>query len=158
MTHSAFVQAITTMEGTLYRISSSLLAQPCDREDAVQSALEKAWRKQGALRDESKFGGWVVRILINECYNILRWRKREMSMEALPEQPAPPGADSDLYRFFSGLPDKLRLPMVLFYVEGYKIEEISLALRLPSGTVKSRLSRGRGEMKKNDAFKEVQDL
>ncbi len=119
MTHEAFVQAAMTMEGTLYRIASSLLTQLCDREDAVQSALEKAWQKQGALRDESKFGGWLVRILINECYALLRRRRHEIPEETLPEAPAFPNADPDLYRFFSGLPDKSRLPMVLHYVEGY---------------------------------------
>lgn len=158
MTHEAFVEAAITMEGTLYRISSSLLTQLCDREDAVQSALEKAWQKQGALRDESKFGGWMVRILINECYTLLRKRKREIPMETLPETPVPQNGDPDLYRFFSGLPDKLRLPMVLYYVEGYKTEEIAAMLRLPGGTVKSRLSRGRSEMRNDNAFKEVQGL
>ncbi len=158
MTQVAFAQAAMAMEGTLYRVSSSLLTQLCDREDAVQSALEKAWRKQGVLRDESKFGGWIVRILINECYTILRKRKHEIPMDALPEAPAPQSADPDLYRFFSGLPDKLRLPMVLYYVEGYKTEEISIMLRLPGGTVKSRLSRGRDIMRKDETFKEVQGL
>lgn len=158
MTHEAFAQAVMAMEGTLYRVSSSLLTQLCDREDAVQSALEKAWRKQGTLRDESKFGGWMARILINECYTILRRRKRETPMETLPEAAVFQNADPDLYGFFSGLPDRLRLPMVLYYVEGYKTEEISTMLRLPGGTVKSRLSRGRALMKKDDAFKEVQGL
>lgn len=158
MTYEAFTQMIIGMQGTLYRISAGLLPQPCDQEDAVQSALEKALRKKDALRDERNLQGWVVRILINECYALLRKRKRELPLEELPEPAIPQGADKDLYRFFRGLPDKLRLPMVLFYVEGYSMKEIASLLHLPGGTVKSRLSRGRNQMRQDDAFKEVQDL
>lgn len=79
-------------------------------------------------------------------------------MEAVPEMPAPPGANESLYRFFSGLPDKLRLPMVLYYLEGYSVAEIGGMLRLPQGTVKSRLSRGRAKMKQDRAFEEVEGL
>lgn len=158
MTHDEFAQMIIGMQDTLYRISASLLHQPCDQEDAVQSVLEKALCKKAALRDERNLQGWVVRILINECYALLRKRKREFPMEALPEPVIPQGADKDLYRFFRGLPDKLRLPMVLFYVEGYSTKEIASLLHLPGGTVKSRLSRGRDQMRQFDVFKEVQDL
>ncbi len=158
MTQDAFAQMIIGMQDTLYRICASLLHQRCDQEDAVQSALEKALDKKGTLRDERNLQGWVVRILINECYALLRKRKRELPVEKLPEPALPQGADKDLYRFFCGLPEKLRLPMVLFYVEGYSMKEIANLLHLPGGTVKSRLFRGRNQMRQDDAFKEVQDL
>lgn len=158
MTHEEFARRIIAMQGTLYRVSASILFQACDREDAVQSCIERAWRKQSTLRDESRMQAWVTRILINECYAILRRRKRETPVESVPDMPAPPGSDPDLYRFFVDLPAKLRLPMVLFYLEGHNVQEIAVMLRIPAGTVKSRLSRGRTIMKKNELFKEVQDL
>lgn len=158
MTHEEFAQRIVDMQQMLYRVSSSLLPQLCDREDAVQSCIEKAWHRQDALRDETRLQAWVVRILINECYAILRRRKREVPTETLPEAPAPPGADLRLHYFFADLPEKLRLPMVLHYLEGYDICEIANILRVPAGTVKSRLSRGRQEMRRSKAFEEVQDL
>ena len=64
----------------------------------------------------------------------------------------------NLYRFFTGLPEKLRLPMVLRYVEGYSVEEIGGMLRIPQGTVKSRLARGREKMKQDRAFEEVEGI
>lgn len=158
MTHEAFTQALLAMQTTLYRISASLLRQSCDQEDAVQSALEKALRRRSSLRDESKLRGWMARILINECYAVLRAHKRETLVDTPPETPAPAGCDPDLYRFFSGLTEALRLPMVLHYVEGYPLEEVARALRLPIGTVKSRLARGRDKMREDEAFKEVQNL
>lgn len=158
MTHEEFAGRIVAMQGTLYRVSCSMLPQLCDREDAVQSCIEIAWRKQSALRDESRLEAWVLRILVNECHAIIRKRKREIPVEAVPDTPAPPGANVDLYRFFTALPDKLRLPMVLFYLEGRGLQEIADILRLPIGTVKSRLARGREQMRRNKLFEEVQDL
>ena len=82
-----------------------------------------------------------------------------MPVETVPDLPAPPTADPDLYRFFSGLPDKLRLTMVLHYVEGLEVTEIAKLLRLPEGTIKSRLSRGREKMKEDESlWEEVSEL
>ncbi len=158
MTSDDFASRIVALQGTLYRVTCAILREHADREDAVQSAIEKAWRKQGFLREEGKFEGWVVRILINECYAILRRQKRETPVEALPDMPAPPTANPNLYRFFTNLPDKLQLTMVLHYVEGYDVREIARMLRIPAGTVKTRLMRGREKMKQDPIFKEVQDI
>ena len=54
-----------------------------------------------------------------------------------------PGADADVRQALMRLKPELRVPLVLRYIEGYKVEEIAAILRLPAGTVKSRLSRGR---------------
>ncbi len=158
MTSEEFASRIIAQQGTLYRVTCAILREHADREDAVQSAIEKAWRKQVFLREESKFEGWVTRILINECYAILRRQKRETPVEALPDRPAPPEANPDLYRFFTALPDKLRLTMTLHYIEGYEVKEIAKMLRVPAGTIKTRLMRGREKMKQDPFFKEVQDV
>ena len=158
MTNEDFAARIVAMQGTLYRVSCAMLHDHADREDAVQSAIEKAWRKRGLLRDESKLQPWVVRILVNECYQLLRRQKRETPLEAIPDSPAPEHADPNLYRFFTHLPDTLRLTMVLHYVEGYEVKEVARIQRVPVNTVKSRLLRGREKMKENEYIKEVLDV
>ena len=155
MTHEDFASRIIALQGTLYRVTCALLHEHADREDAVQSAIEKAWRKQALLRDDSRMKAWVVRILVNECYAILRRQKWEAPVEELPDRPAPPDADADLYRFFRDLPDTLRLTMVLHYLEGYDVKEIARIQRIPAGTVTSRLMRGREKMSRNEYVKEV---
>ena len=55
--------------------------------------------------------------------------------------------DGDVFRALRELDEKYRSVMVLFYVEGYDVKEISAMLRVPQGTVKSRLSRGREKLK-----------
>ena len=113
MTHDDFAARIIAMQGTLYRVTCTILRNHADREDAVQSAIEKAWRKRDSLKDDNRLTPWMVRILIRECYTILRRQKREMPVETLPDSPAPEGVHLDLYRFFTSLPDTLRLHMFL---------------------------------------------
>ena len=67
---------IVTLTATLYRVSCGLLRSEADREDAVQAAIEKAWVKAHSLRDEGRLKPWLVRILINECYSLLRRKGR----------------------------------------------------------------------------------
>lgn len=135
-----------------------MLPQLCDREDAVQSAILNAWRRLPTLREDERFQPWLIRIMLNECYALLRRRKREIPTDTLPDMPAPETGDPDLYRFFVRLPEKLRMTMVLYYVEGYDVREVAQILRLPQGTIKSRLARGREQMRRDDYFKEVQGL
>ena len=155
MTNEGFAARVIAMQGTLYRVTCTLLRDHADREDAVQSAIEKAWRKRHLLREDTRLQPWLCRILVNECYTILRQQKRLTPVETLPDSPVPQGADPDLYRFFTTLPDTLRLTMVLHYVEGYDVKEVARIQRIPVNTVKSRLLRGREKLKENESVKEV---
>ena len=150
MTKEEFEQRIISMQDTLYRVSATLLRQDCDREDAIQECIFKALRKRETLRDDRYMQSWVIRILINECYSIHRRARWERPMDSLPEPPPMPGPDADpeIFRALFALDEKMRLPMVLYYVEEYPVEKIARILRIPSGTVKSRLARAREKLKK----------
>lgn len=156
MTQAEFARRVVAMQDTLYRVSTTLLPQLCDREDAVQSAIEKALRKREHLRDPDALAPWLTRILINECYALLRRRKHETLMDELPQRQDEADARPDIYQLFTSLEEKYRLPMVLYYVEGYCVKEIGSILRLPQGTVKSRLHRGRLLLRDSLALEEVQ--
>jgi len=145
MTDEAFVQAITAMIRTLYRVCYAQLRSAQDREDAVQEALCRAWEKRSQLRDERYLNTWVIRILINECRNIQRKSRND---EELAEIPVLQDVDKELHDAILNLPEKLRLPLVLHYMEGYRVKEVATILRIPQGTVKTRLAAGRRELKK----------
>ena len=149
MTKEEFEARIIAMQDTLYRVSATLLRQNCDREDAIQECIYRALRKRDSLRDDRFMQSWVIRILINECYAIHRRAKWERPSEKLPEPPpmSGPDADPEVFRALFSLEEKMRLPMVLHYVEGYSVEEIARIMRVPVGTVKSRLARARERIK-----------
>lgn len=111
--------------------------------------IEKAWRKADSLREPNKLKPWLVRILVNECHEVLRRRKREIPTENLPEESAPPPQEQrELRELVMSLPENERLPIVLHYLEGFSTQEIASALRCPKGTILSRMSRGRRQLKR----------
>jgi len=147
MTDNEFTERLTAMRETLYRVCYSQLSAGSDRDDAVQEALLKAWSTRHRLRDERFMQTWVIRILINECHNIQRRRMRETPLDELPERPAPQEADGELHDALFRLDEALRLPVVLHYIEGYRVEEIARMLRLPKGTALWRMSKARKELR-----------
>ena len=132
------------MSQTLYRIAYSILHNNPDCEDAVQDAILKAFTSIRSLRDVSLFKPWFIRILKNECFSLLRKRKRLIPLDALQEATETlSDVDIDLYNALNALNPDMRLTVTLFYIERYTIDEITYILHVPAGTVKSRLARGR---------------
>lgn len=146
MEKEQFARVILGMEDTLYRITAAQLPQRADREDAVQETLRKAWEKRKTLREEKYLQTWVIRILLNECHTIQRRMKRTVPMCDLPAAPAAK-EDKGLREALMQLDEKYRIPLMLYYLEGYSVKQTAQMLRLPQGTVKTRLDRGRKALK-----------
>ena len=147
MTSETFAQRIVAMQDTLYRVSYGLLSRACDREDAVQECIRRAWEKRDQLHTDAYMQTWVIRILIRECYAATRRTTREIPTETLPQRDVSPAADPTLHDAVLALPEKLRIPVVLHYMEGYELREIADMLRVPQGTVKTRLFKARKLLK-----------
>lgn len=147
MTGDAFAKAVTEMVQTLYRVSCSQLSIEADREDAVQETLRRAWEKRASLKNDDYLHTWVIRILLNVCHDIQRERKRMIPTDVFPENASPAGNDMDLRGCLLQLEERERIPVLLHYIEGYDVKQIASILRIPQGTVKSRLSRGRSQLK-----------
>jgi len=148
MNKQEFTRRVLAVENRLYRISCGMLKNPQDRMDAVQEAVTKAWANVDRLRREEYFETWLTRILINECHNIQNARKNIVQLECLPEQGAYEGDHKPLRDAVLALDMQLRLPVLLYYMEGYKLREIAEILRIPEGTVKTRLTRAKQKLKK----------
>ena len=118
-------------------------------EDAVQEALRKCWQKRGQLRDARYLQTWVIRVLLNECHNIQRRAARLQPCATLPERAAAPQpmGTTRVGEALLELEEKLRMPLVLHYMEGYSVADVAAVLRIPQGTVKTRLRRGREALK-----------
>ena len=145
-------ERILEHEGLLYRISMSMLKNEADSQDAVQDAILIAFEKIDSLKNREAFASWLCRILIRCCYRTLRERKRF----AEPAEGFPEAADRntpylriEIEEMMDSLPPKIRAVFLLHYVEGYSVEEIHSILRIPKGTVKSRLNTGRRLLREN---------
>ena len=148
MTKDDFAVQIMDMKKTLYHVACGILRSEADREDAVQECILKAWEKRESLKSDAAFRSWVTRILINECYDICRRSSKIIVLDELPDAVAPDQiGNRELRDAIAGLEEIYRLPIILFYVEGFSIREISQMLMIPEGTVKSRLHAGRAKLR-----------
>lgn len=142
-----FTAAAEELSPTLYRVCVSILHQPQDAQDAVQETLVKAWARRHTLRQDT-MRAYLVRIAVNECRNIQRRRMRQSPVETLPDEGVPPQErDLDLRRRIDALPETLRLPILLYYMEGWSDRMIAAALGTTAVAVRSRLSRARKKLK-----------
>lgn len=123
MTKEQFVQEIEAHTGVMYRVAFTILRNDEDCKDAMSDATLKAWEKRNSLRDITRFRAWMIRIVTNTSYNQLRKRKRTVSIDEIIE-PAIPPPEPFLDMALQTLPEKLRLPLMLYYSEGMQYSEI----------------------------------
>ena len=142
MDEQVWLEKMREAEASLYHVTCAILRGEADRRDAMQETALRAWEHRRSLRSEAYFKTWVTRIAVNVCRDLIRRNRRMVPVSELPDtdvQEAP----SELYMTIEGLPERLRLPLVLYYLEGFSVEETARALGLPAGTVKFRLHEAR---------------
>lgn len=157
MDKQCFTEEVRAAQRSLYRIARSYLNSDADAADAVQEALTRAWAKRDTLRETQYFRTWLTRIMINACKDELKRRRREVLTDQPPEPPhsAVPTPQNDLRDALQTLDVKYRVPLVLFYLDGYSVQEIAKLLRLPQGTVKNRLFRAKEKLRTSLQQEEV---
>lgn len=141
----AFMELIGRCRSDLYKVARSYLRSEEDIADAVQETVIDCYEKLGTLKEPRYFKTWMIRILINNCNDILKRGRRDCPLE---EAAYVRGENRELEQcefeeVLDGLDEKYRMILVLYYAEGFKIREIAQILDLEENTVKSRLSRGR---------------
>lgn len=144
-----FTDEVKKAERSLYRIARSYLPTDADAADAVQEALTRAWMKRADLRETAYFRTWLTRIVINACKDELKRKKRMRTTVEIPEQvPDTPAVPRDeICDALHTLGPKYRVPLTLFYLDGFSIRDISKLLFLPQGTVKNRLFRAKQKLR-----------
>ena len=147
MNEQTFSRLALEHQKTLYRVAYTLLHHSEDCRDVLQEALLSAWRHIHTLRNPEAFRSWMIRIVVNCAKNALR-KKKIQTVELTDDLSAPESGiqDENLAFALGELSEGFRLPIVLYYLEGLSVEEISRVMRLPKGTVKNRLFRGRKMM------------
>ena len=142
-----FSERIIALTPVLHRVCCAQLAQPADREDAVQEALIRAWEKRRQLKNPDFLETWVIRILLNVCHDMQRRQKRQLPSPHVAPMTGSREGQADLRLSLMLLPEKWRMPLLLHYIEGYSLPDTAGMLQLPLGTVKTRLRAGRERLK-----------
>lgn len=149
MNKEQFTAEVLEAERSLYHIARSILGNDADCADAMQNAILHAFEKLHTLRRETFFKTWLTRILMNECYQMIRSKKEQVSYEDYfrTHEQIDEKTDSEVFRAVMELEENYRIPFVMFYVEGFTVKEIGKMLKLSQGAVKTRLYRGRNLMR-----------
>jgi len=162
---AAFETLVRNYQDRVYRLLYRMLGSAADAEDASQETFLNLHRHGHRFRGDARFSTFVYRVAANTALNrrrtlgrtrarIEKLAERQATGHDLPE--APPGPEQSTLRrelqrqvheALATLPDKLRLPLVLFDIEGLPYAEVSDVLGLAEGTVKSRIHRARNALR-----------
>ena len=145
----AFLELMEKNSLAMYKVARGILDNDEDAADAMQDTILTCFEKIHTLKNPEYFKTWMIRILINECYGIMRKEKKIISLETCErEEPWMERPDySDLYEALMRLTEEARLAVTLYYMEGYSIREIARMTKVTESAVKSRLARARTKLK-----------
>ncbi len=139
-----FAQYIRDYAPNMYRLALAMLHNREDAEDAVSEAVLIAYEKRNTLRSQNRFKPWIMQITANEARKIYGKNKRFLPIEDMePYMPAFQDEKHELWDAVMQLEKAYREVVILYFYERFSIKEIGVALRIPEGTVKSRLSRAK---------------
>ena len=146
MTKKQYKDEVERLAPSLRRIAYSIVRNEHDAQDAVQQALLAVWARRECV-EFARLKPYLTRAVMNACRDIQRARQKAIPMKEMPEMIYQP-PDGVLADAVERLPEELRLPLLLHYMEGYKLAEIAGALGQSLPQVTSRLFRARKRLKR----------
>lgn len=147
---SQFSELIELHQLSMYRLAKSILLNEHDVEDAVGSALLKAYDSRNTIRDINCFKSWMLKIVSNEAYSILRKKKNIIYVDKIGEGQQISNENESHYEVWESiqkLEEDYRAIIVLHYYEDLSVKSISKILDIKQSTVKVRLFRARQKLK-----------
>lgn len=149
MEEQTFRQAVENHRDVVFRIALTYLRDRADADDVAQDVFLKLLKSDAQFESWEHLRRWLIRVTINECKSLFRkpWRRVE-DIENLADslsaaQDETKAVLSDVMR----LPERFRVPIVLYYYLGFSTSEIAELLHVPAATVRTRLARGRSKLK-----------
>lgn len=147
LTDEQFTTYANRYMDTVYRTAYHCLASRAEAEDVTQEVFLKLLGERKTFESDEHVRNWLVRVTVNTCRNVIRSRWwNHVSIEGYPE-PAASERSGGVLESVLALPAKYRVPIYLFYYEGYSTQEVAAILKIPKNTVCTRLKRAREMLK-----------
>ena len=155
----AFEQLVETYREQVYRIALRMCSNAADADEAAQEAFLAAWKGLPNFRGDSQFSTWLYQLTTHAAIDLMRREKRQIAADDItevsaadpapsPQQQAEQSEQREIVRdAILQLAPEQREVVVLRFMEELSYEEIGAVLKLPSGTVKSRLNRAKAQLK-----------
>ena len=152
MTENEFTDAVQRNNQRLFLIALSFTKTRADAEDILQNAFMKLWKYEKSFENSEHIDKWLTRVTVNESknhvkssafkYNLLPGNEKNEDVYTFENDD-----EHDLFSAVMRLPTKLRTVIHLFYYEDLSVREISDVLGIRESACKTRLSRGRTQIK-----------
>jgi len=152
-----YAEIIKRYQTKLMRYAGYIMGDEHKGADVVQEGFIKAYVNLNGFDTKKKFGSWIYRIVHNEAMNMLGKHKRQVPMDVTLEFDSGINLEDEFiknelvshaHHCLEQMPILYKEPLSLYYLEEKSYEEISDILRIPIGTVGTRINRARGIMKK----------
>ena len=146
-------QAVEEHADMVYRLALLKTGQPADADDVFSDVFLRLVKYRHKIKSAEHLKAWLLRVTINCCHRhqSSAWRRKVFSMETYgreePEQLQAFPSESPVFQAVQALPQAYRDVVQLYYFEQYTVRETASILGRPEGTVKSLLSRARGQLK-----------
>ena len=150
MTENEFIDAVKRNNQRLFLIALSYTRNQTDAQDILQNTFLKLWKNTKEFKNDEHLDKWLTRVAVNESKNLLRspFKSRSVPLEdADIKYDFAENQDHDLFNAVMKLPQKQRTVIHLFYYEDMSVKEIAETLGIRANAVKTRLSRGRTQLK-----------
>lgn len=155
----AFIRLMEDNKESMKRVAFAYLKREEDVADAIQDTILDAFEHIQKLRKPEHFKTWLTRILLNNCGAIYRRNRKQPAYdmsaeeyESYSSQDGPLGVEAQSNLVFQdllmNLPEDSRMIFQLYFGEQYTVSEIAETLKLNENTVKSRLHRGKEQLRK----------
>jgi len=154
---TTFEEVVKSHYESLYRFAFSLAAREEDAKDLTQETFAQLARKAGQIQDQSKIKSWLFTTLYRSFVDSRRRNSRHPEVEVDPADPEipthlPEGPrrldTATALAALQRVPEVFRVPLILFYLEEHSYLAIADILKVPPGTVMSRISRGRALLRR----------
>lgn len=142
----AFTELMEFYMKDMYRTAIAILMNEEDAADALQDTILTCWEKLYTLKKPEFFKTWMTRVLINHCCDMKRKNAVYKDIESCEEPSKYDEYNLELKEAYASVNERYRLPLELYYSQGFKMREIAEILSLPVNTIKTRISRGRKEL------------
>lgn len=150
---AAFGRLVRRYQDAVYGLAYHQLGNFHDAQDVAQEAFIRAYVHLHQLQDASRFVGWLRSLTVHLCTDWVRRRQSRRTAEASASQVSVDREEQmdirwTVQRALNALPEEHRLATTLYYVDGYSYREIGDFLGVPATTVKGRIQRARGQLRK----------
>ena len=155
----AFEQLVEAYRNQVFRLALRMCGNEADADEVAQEAFLSAWKGLPNFRGESRFSTWLYQLTTHAAIDLLRREKRQAAAEdidgitaaddgpSLQQQAERAETRREVRAALMQLPEEYRQVLLLRFMQELSYEEIGQALKLPAGTVKSRLNRAKAQLK-----------